>query len=280
MRALQLDDARRRAARERRQHASTPATVDVPAPRGAILDRNGDDPRRRPRPPTTSRRRRARRATRAPSRAKLAPLLHVSGRDDRGRARAPDLAGSYTAARAPGARRRPRSAIKALEITGHRAGVRPAARLPATYLAAQVLGGVGTSGGGARRHRVRVQHGARRHPRRPARRLRRPRPADRRARRPTPVAGQTVQLTLDAALQQNVEHVLAADRRKFRPLRRDGDRDGPADNAILAMANWPRVNANDPAQVGAGAELRGRAQLRAGLDLQGRRDRRRARPTG
>ena len=49
----------------------------------------------------------------------------------------------------------------------------------------------------------------------------------------------------------------------------------PRTNAILAMSNWPRVNANDPA-ASVWHELRDRAQLRARVDVQGRRDRRRA----
>ncbi len=64
------------------------------------------------------------------------------------------------------------------------------------------------------------------------------------------MAGKTVVLTLDAALQQEVEHVLDQTAGRFHPLDATAIVLNPQDNTVLAMANWPRVNANDPASVG------------------------------
>jgi cell division protein FtsI (penicillin-binding protein 3) len=58
--------------------------------------------------------------------------------------------------------------------------------------------------------------------------------------------GQTMELTIDAALQDEVEQVLAGVGAKFQPRGATAIVMNPNNGAILALANWPRVNANDP----------------------------------
>jgi len=58
--------------------------------------------------------------------------------------------------------------------------------------------------------------------------------------------GTPISLTLDANIQQRTEDVLSAVGRVFSPKDATAIVMNPDDGAILAMANWPRVNANDP----------------------------------
>ncbi|HEY3726865.1 MAG TPA: penicillin-binding protein 2 [Solirubrobacteraceae bacterium] len=60
-------------------------------------------------------------------------------------------------------------------------------------------------------------------------------------------AGKTVRLTVDAALQDEVEQVLAGVGAQYSPKGATAIVMNPDSGAILALANWPRVNANDPA---------------------------------
>ncbi len=64
--------------------------------------------------------------------------------------------------------------------------------------------------------------------------------------RPT-AAGKTIQLTIDAALQDEVEQVLAGVGAQYSPKGATAIVTDPRTGAILALANWPRVNANQPA---------------------------------
>jgi cell division protein FtsI (penicillin-binding protein 3) len=57
--------------------------------------------------------------------------------------------------------------------------------------------------------------------------------------------GKTVRLTLDAALQDEVEQVLAGVGAQYSPRGATAIVMNPNTGAILALANWPRVNAND-----------------------------------
>ena len=84
--------------------------------------------------------------------------------------------------------------------------------------------------------------------------------------------GTSVSLTLDANIQQRTEDVLGAVGRVFSPKDATAIVMDPNSGAILAMANWPQVNANDPGGLLAGGarEPRGRLRLRTGLDVQGR----------
>jgi len=59
--------------------------------------------------------------------------------------------------------------------------------------------------------------------------------------------GTSMSLTLDANIQQRTEDVLSAVGRVFNPKDATAIVMDPRSGAILAMANWPQVNANDPA---------------------------------
>ena len=56
--------------------------------------------------------------------------------------------------------------------------------------------------------------------------------------------GKNVVLTIDHQLQANAEQLLSAAVAPVEREGRDGDRDGPEDGAILAMANAPTFDAN------------------------------------
>jgi cell division protein FtsI (penicillin-binding protein 3) len=60
------------------------------------------------------------------------------------------------------------------------------------------------------------------------------------------VPGESLSLTLDANIQQRTEAVLSAVGRVFNPKDATAIVMDPRSGAILAMANWPEVNANDP----------------------------------
>jgi cell division protein FtsI (penicillin-binding protein 3) len=59
--------------------------------------------------------------------------------------------------------------------------------------------------------------------------------------------GKTVQLTIDSALQDEVEQVLAGVGAQYSPRGATAIAMDPNTGAILALANWPQVNANDVA---------------------------------
>jgi cell division protein FtsI (penicillin-binding protein 3) len=59
------------------------------------------------------------------------------------------------------------------------------------------------------------------------------------------VPGDDLRLTLDAALQERTEAVLAAVGKTYRPRGATAMVTDPRSGEILALANWPRVNAND-----------------------------------
>lgn len=60
------------------------------------------------------------------------------------------------------------------------------------------------------------------------------------------VAGRDVELTLDAGLQEKVESVLEGVGRLYRPRGATAIVMNPQTSEVLALANWPRVDANDP----------------------------------
>ncbi len=66
--------------------------------------------------------------------------------------------------------------------------------------------------------------------------------------------GKTVQLTIDAGLQDEVEQVLAGVGQTYSPKGATAIVMDPNDGNILALANWPAVNANDPSAESAGAD--------------------------
>ena len=66
--------------------------------------------------------------------------------------------------------------------------------------------------------------------------------------------GKTLRLTIDAALQDEVEQVLAGVGAQYSPKGATAIVMNPNTGAILALANWPRVNANDPSAAPAYAD--------------------------
>ncbi len=59
--------------------------------------------------------------------------------------------------------------------------------------------------------------------------------------------GKTLKLTIDAALQDEMEQVLAGVGAQYSPHGATAIAMDPNSGALLGLANWPRVNANDPA---------------------------------
>ena len=226
------------------------ATITLPAPRGSIIDRNGDllavdepadDIIATPK------------QVRDPAAAalKLAPLLGVPSRSSR--PTSPTRRPRLDAPGPPGAGR-DRPAGPELDIPG--IALTPDARrvYPGDTLAAQVLGGVGWNGGGlsgvelqynralsgVAGHQTVVYDGQ-------------GQPIH--VAGPGAVAGKTVQLTIDAPLQQYTDSVVAQTGEAFQALQRDGDRARPAHRRdyrdvelaarqrqrLLERSGWPRT---------------------------------------
>jgi cell division protein FtsI/penicillin-binding protein 2 len=66
-------------------------------------------------------------------------------------------------------------------------------------------------------------------------------------------AGQNVELTVNAALQDEVEQVLAGVGTQYQPKGATAIVMNPNNGAILALANWPKANPNNPADATSGA---------------------------
>ena len=58
--------------------------------------------------------------------------------------------------------------------------------------------------------------------------------------------GDRIELTIDAAIQDEVERVLTKVGQTYRPKGATAIVLDPRDSEVLAMANWPRIDANDP----------------------------------
>jgi len=139
--------------------------------------------------------------------------------------------------------------VRALHITGIALTADPLRYYPDRYLGAQLLGGVGTAGTGlggielefnsALAGTAGVQQATYDANGQPIG-----------VNGNTAVNGQTVQLTIDAALQQYTDSVLAATGERYRAQHATAIVLDLRTNAILAMSNWPRVDANDPSKVG------------------------------
>jgi cell division protein FtsI/penicillin-binding protein 2 len=69
-----------------------------------------------------------------------------------------------------------------------------------------------------------------------------------------PVQGSDVRLTLDSNLQERTEAVLAGVGQQYTPKGATALVMDPRDGSILALANWPRVNANHPGRAPAYAQ--------------------------
>jgi cell division protein FtsI (penicillin-binding protein 3) len=227
------------------QHAAATQQVTsstVPAPRGTITDRNGAalavseavdevvaDPYLIKKPQTVAK--------------QLAPLLDTSFNTVLAEVTEPNrgfvpLTHALPASQA--------AAIARLHINGITM-IRDTKRIyPRAGEAAQVLGGVGWNDngiGGLEYLYNRVLRGADGIRRTVSDASGQPISIDQ-VRRMVP--GKTLRLTIDAALQDQVEQVLAGVGAAYSPKGATAIVMNPNDDQILALANWPAVNANDP----------------------------------
>lgn len=137
------------------------------------------------------------------------------------------------------------AAVERLEIEGVRTVIEPKRRYPQGQLAAQVLGTVGTDNYGlagieqSRDETLRGSDGKRRVVKdalgEPVSMVE--------VERAEP--GHDLRLTLDSAIQERVEAVLAEVGRRYRPRGATAVVLDPRTGEVLAMANWPRIRAGD-----------------------------------
>ena len=215
--------------------------LEVPAPRGAIVDRNGTEL-----------------AVSAPAvdvianpyqveeavvlAGQLAPLLGRPEPEVLEDLTMQDTGFVYLARRLPAERARDIGALAATGLTVTDTSRRV---YPRDALASQLLGGVGTDGEGlfglemAREEGLGGDDGQRR--------VVRDALGDPISVREEEVAqpGETVRLTIDAAIQGKVEDVLARVGERYSPKGATALVMRPQTGELLAMANWPRVDAND-----------------------------------
>ncbi|HYM57798.1 MAG TPA: penicillin-binding protein 2 [Solirubrobacteraceae bacterium] len=220
------------------------AEFTVPARRGAIADRHGIE-LAVSQPATTVA------ATpyliKNPLRvaARLAPLLDQPEDEIVRKLARRDTGFVYLARRVPAGRAR--SAQK-LNVEGLEFIPEHRRTYPRDWMASQLLGAVGTDGDGLAGLEYSLD------------RLLRGRDGERRlvkdalgeaielreTRRTEP--GKQVTLTLDAAIQDKAEEVLSELGREWKPRGATAIVMDPRNGALLALANWPRVNANDPGE--------------------------------
>ncbi len=217
-------------------------TIPLPAPRGTLVDRRGvelavdeaaDDVAVTPylvkRPLGAARR--------------LAPLLRRPEAKVLATLVRRDTGFVYLARELPSARA---ARIAHLGIPGIQLIPRQKRTYPRSWLASQLIGAVGTDGQGLWGLEqgldpvLRGRDGVRR-----AVNDALGQPIELRDERPT-IPGQSVRLTLDAALQDKVEEVLQGVGATYRPRGATAIVMDPRTSNVLAMANWPRVDANDP----------------------------------
>jgi cell division protein FtsI/penicillin-binding protein 2 len=214
----------------------------VPAHRGTITDRRGtelavseaaDDVSATPylvKDPVNAARR-------------LAPLLGLDEAEVLKRLSRRDTGFVYLARALPGERA---DKIRRLGIAG--IDLTPGQRrtYPRDYLASQVLGSVKLDGTGA--SGLEYELDAKLHGTDGERRIVRDGVGDdvsiRDLRRAQP--GDRVELSLDANLQEKAEAVLQGVGRQYRPKGATAIVTNPQTGEILALANWPQINANDP----------------------------------
>ena len=137
-------------------------------------------------------------------------------------------------------------AIAKLKLPGIGVMDEPRRRYPQSWLAAQVLGTVGTDNyglAGIEQSHEKQLHGTdgKRKIVRDA--LGKPISLVEQKR---DVPGEDLRLTIDATIQERVETVLAGVGQTFRPKGATALVLDPRNGEILALANWPRVNAADP----------------------------------
>lgn len=143
--------------------------------------------------------------------------------------------------------------IKALKIDGIDFAPGALRTYPRGALAAQVLGVVGVDGNGlfgleyAHDKLLRGQDGEQR------RVLDGGRQAIETRDIKTSIPGGAMALTIDAEIQQRTEDVLQGVGSEYHPKGATAIVTNPKTGAVLAMANWPKVDANDPGKAAPGA---------------------------
>jgi cell division protein FtsI (penicillin-binding protein 3) len=138
-------------------------------------------------------------------------------------------------------------AIRKLDIPGIQLTPRTVRTYPRSFLASQVLGSVGTDGKGLSGLEYGFERAIR--GRNGERTIVNDALGQPISMRDTVTArsGLPVQLTLDAPLQDQVEQALEVIGRDFRPKGATAVVMDPHTGDVLALANWPRVDANHPA---------------------------------
>jgi cell division protein FtsI/penicillin-binding protein 2 len=227
-----------------RQAAATQQvqTVTIPAPRGAITDRNGvelavsetaddvvADPYLIKNPQAAAR--------------QLAPLLSKPFATVLALVTKPHTGFVYLAHLLPGQQA---AEINRLRIPGLTLIPQTRREYPRVWAASQVLGTVGWGNRGLSgleymyNRALRGENGVRKIV---SDAIGQPISIDDvRATRP----GKPVQLTIDGALQDEVEQVLAGVGAQYSPKGATAIAMDPNTGQVLALANWPRINANDP----------------------------------
>jgi cell division protein FtsI/penicillin-binding protein 2 len=137
-------------------------------------------------------------------------------------------------------------AIRKLKIPGVGTMSEPRRRYPQNWLAAQVLGTVGTDNYGL--SGIEQSHEDKLHGKDGKRKIVRDalgKPISL-VEQERDMPGEDLRLTIDSAIQERVESVLAGVGETFKPKGATALVLDPRNGEILALANWPRVNAADP----------------------------------
>jgi cell division protein FtsI/penicillin-binding protein 2 len=217
-------------------------SVELPAERGTIIDRNGVELAvSEPAADISATPYLVRDPLKAADR--MAPILGVTPESLVQKLARKDTGFVYIARSVPADRA---SKVKRLALTGIDVTPGHMRFYPRDFLASQLLGTVGTDGKGL--SGIEYSRNAILTGRDGERRLlkdalgqsinvRDTKPAQRGAR---------IQLTIDAAIQDKVEQVLADVGRTYRPRGATAIVMDPRDSEVLALANWPRVDANKP----------------------------------
>jgi cell division protein FtsI/penicillin-binding protein 2 len=137
-------------------------------------------------------------------------------------------------------------AVEKMKITGVGTLIEPRRKYPQNYLASQVLGSVGTDNYGLSGLESRFDkrlHGSDGKERLVKDALGRPVSLEVTKQ---PEQGSDIHLTVDSNLQERVEAVLTGLGQQYTPKGATALVMDPRNGSILALANWPRVNANHP----------------------------------
>ncbi len=218
------------------------ADTELPARRGTIVDRHGSELAvSEPADDVSATPYLVKDPLRTASR--LAPLLGTTPEALVKKLARRDTGFAYLAREVPANKA---EAIRRLHLPGIALTPGYARLYPRQFLASQVLGSVGTDGAGlmgleyrndrrlegtsGRRRLVKDALGQ-------SIEVRDTKPAK---------AGARMELTIDAAIQDKVERVLADVGQTYRPKGATAIVMNPDDGEVLALANWPRVDANKP----------------------------------